>query len=212
MSHHTFLLKKKCSLIYFYSILLLHGCSIFKPIKGSPLYYYTIAATPLSSSCHAAKQYTRNTVLVTQPRANAIYSSTRMIYIPDYYQLQYFTQNRWADTPPHMLHPLLIRSLQNTGHFQAIINTPSTTCYDWILNTQLLSFQQEFLTTPSQFRIALRAQLINARTNRIIATKDFIATEKAPMENPHGGVIAANQATQKALRKIARFCLENSAQ
>ncbi len=118
---------------------------------------------------------------------------------------------RWADTPPHMLHPLLIRSLQNTGYFQALINTPTTTRYDWILNTQLLSFQQEFLTQPSQFRIAIRAQLINAHTSRIIATQDFMVTKKAPIANPHGGAIAANLATQKILWKISHFCLQNTA-
>lgn len=130
-----------------------------------------------------------------------------MIYVPDCYQLQYFTYNRWADVPSQLLHPLLIQSLQNTACFQAAMNTPTTRCYDWVLNTQLLSFQQEFLTNPSQFRIALRAQLVNARTHCIIATQDFMVVQKAPIDNPHGGAIAANCATKKLLRKINKFCL-----
>jgi cholesterol transport system auxiliary component len=179
------------------------SCSIFKPIKLEPLHYYTLNVSP--KAC--AKQCRRSTILVTQPRANAMYSSPRMIYSPDCYQLQYFTKNRWADAPPQMLHPLLIKSLLSTGYFQAIINTPSTTHYDWILNTQLLSFQQEFLIHPSQFRIALRVQLINAHSNRIIATQDFMVLQKAPIDNPHGMAIAANLATKKILTKINNFCL-----
>lgn len=203
-----FLPKKICAIVIcLSSMLAMQACSIFKPIKRAPLHYYTVTLTP--PTCHT-HHHARSTILVTQPRANAIYSNARMVYIPDCYQLQYFTQNRWADTPPHMLHPLLIKSLQNTGYFQAIINTPSTTHYDWILNTQLLSFQQEFLTKPSQFRIALRAQLINAHTNRIIATQDFMRVEKTFIDNPHGGAIAANLATQKLLYEITHFCLINS--
>jgi cholesterol transport system auxiliary component len=185
-------------------ITLTTGCSLFEPIKIEPLHYYTVTAYP--KTCPTQCQ--RSTVLVTQPRANAMYNSPRMIYSPDCYQLQYFTKNRWADAPPQMLHPLLIKSLQSTGYFQAIINTPTTTRYDWILHTQLLSFQQEFLTQPSQFRIAIRAQLINAHSDRIIATQDFMVLHKAPIDNPHGGAIAANLATQKILRKINNFCLD----
>ncbi len=184
-------------------LITLPACSLFKPIYIEPLHYYTLTTYP--PACPTRNP--RSTLLITQPRANAIYSSPRMIYSPDCYQLQFFTKNRWADTPPQMLHPLLIKSLQNTGYFQAIINTPTTTHYDWILNTQLLSFQQEFLTKTSQFRISLRAQLINAHSNRIIATQDFMVVQKAPIDSPHGGAIAANIATRKILQKINNFCL-----
>ncbi|MES2141720.1 MAG: ABC-type transport auxiliary lipoprotein family protein [Pseudomonadota bacterium] len=191
-------------LLCLFGIITLQACSLFKPIKIEPLHYYTVTTYPRACPTHCS----RSTILVTQPRANAMYSNPRMIYSPDCYQIQYFTQNRWADSPPHMLHPLLIKSLQNTGYFQAIINTPSTTRYDWILNTQLLSFQQEFITQPSQFRIAIRAQLIDAHANRIIATQDFMVVQKALIDNPHGGAIAANLATRKILRKINNFCLD----
>jgi len=201
-------LKKIRLLLCLNTILLLNACSIFQPVKQEDLHYYTIATVP--PACRP--QRIQRTILVTQPRANAIYSNARMVYIPDCYQIQYFTQNRWADTPPNMLHPLLIKSLQNTGCFQAIINTPTTTYYDWILNTQLLSFQQEFLTQPSQFRLAVHVQLINAHTHRIIATKDFVTTQKAPIDNPHGGAIAANLATKKILGDIAYFCLQHRAE
>ncbi|BBB15422.1 ABC transporter [Candidatus Rickettsiella viridis] len=199
------MLKKSRLFILLACMLSLSACTLFKPIPNQPLHYYTLTALP--PACPTI-QKTRSTILVTQPRANALYSNPRMIYSPDCYQIQYFTQNRWADTPPHMLHLLLIKSLQNTGYFQAIINTPATTYYDWIVNTQLLSFQQEFISNPSQFRIAIRVQLINAHTNRIMATKDFMVVQPAPMDNPHGAAIAANMATQKILRKIAVFCLD----
>lgn len=190
--------------VYLTCLVTLQACSLFKPIQIEPLHYYTLTTYP--GACPA--RCSRGTILVTQPRANAMYNSPRMIYSPDCYQLQFFTKNRWADTPPQMLHPLLIKSLQNTGYFQAIINTPTTTCYDWILNTQLLSFQQEFLTPSSRFRMGIRAQLINAQSNRIIATKDFIVVQKTPIDNPHGGAMAANIATRKMLRKINNFCLD----
>ncbi|MFZ0219350.1 MAG: ABC-type transport auxiliary lipoprotein family protein [Candidatus Aquirickettsiella sp.] len=195
------------AITYLLSFLLLSACSIFEPIKTPPMHYFTLALSDRDWDCYA--QQGCSTILVNQPRSNAIYNSPRMIYIPACYQIQYFSQNRWADMPTQMLQSLLINSLQHTGYFQAIINTPSTTYYDWVLNTQLLSFQQEFITLPSRFRIAIRAQLIDARSRHVIATQDFVVVQMAPHDDPYGGALAANLAAQKILNEINCFCLRN---
>lgn len=189
------------------SFVLLSACSIFEPIKLPPMHYFTLAMPDQDGNC--CTQQGRSTILVNQPRANALYNSPRMIYIPACYQIQYFAQNRWADRPTQMLQSLLINSLQHTGYFQAIINTPSTTYYDWVLNTQLLSFQQEFITFPSRFRIAIRAQLIDARSRHVVATENFVVVQTTTQDDPYGGALAANLAVQKILDEINCFCLSN---
>lgn len=190
------------------SLLLLSACSIFEPVKTPPIHYFTLAAK--ASDWDYCPQHRRHmpTILVNQARPSAACHSARMVYVPACYQIQYFTQNRWTDPPAQMLQALLINALQRTGRFQAIINTPSTVYYDGILNTQLLSFQQEFTSIPSQFRIAIRAQLINARTRRVISSEDFVVTQIAPHDDAYGGALAANQAAQKILNEISRFCVE----
>lgn len=188
---------------------LLPACTLFKPIPAKPIHYYTLATSSIPSIEQYASQK-KPVLLISEPRANAIYNNTRMIYIPGLYQMQFFSQNRWADTPAHMLHPLLIKALQNTGRFDTILNAATMMHYDFLLNTHLLSFQQEFLSHPSQFKILLRAQLINAKTLRILETHDFMVVTAAPTDNPQGGALAANQATYALLKKITAFCLENT--
>jgi cholesterol transport system auxiliary component len=189
---------------------LLPACTLLKPLPVKPIHYYTLAASSVPAARQPSTPQKKRILLITEPRTNAIYNNTHMIYIPGLYQIQFFSQNRWADTPAHMLHPLLIKALQNTGRFEAILNTATTMRYDFILNTQLLSFQQDFLSHPSQFRIFLRAQLINAKTLRILATQDFTVATWAPQDNPQGGVQAANCATRVLLEKIIAFCLNNT--
>lgn len=193
------------------SVLLLSACSIFEPIKTPPMHYFTLAAKASDWDYCPPHRRGMPTILVNQVHPNAVYHSARMIYVPTCYQIQYFTQNRWTDPPAQMLHPLLINVLQHTGRFQAIINTPSTIYYDWILNTQLLSFQQEFISIPSRFRIAIRAQFINARSRRVISSEDFVVTQIAPHDDPYGGALAANQAAKKILDEISCFCLKTLA-
>ncbi len=190
-------------------LLSLSSCSIFEPVKTPPMHYFTLAAKASDWDYCPPHKRGMPTILVNQVRPNTVYRSARMIYVPACYQIQYFTQNRWTDPPAQMLQALLINALQQTNRFQAIINTPSTVYYDWILNTQLLSFQQEFIGIPSRFRIAMRAQLINARTRRVIASEDFLITQIAPHDDAYGGALAANQASKKILDEISRFCVES---
>lgn len=108
---------------FYFSVIvcaLLPACTLFKPLPVKPIHYYTLATSSVSGAPLSAPQK-KSILLITEPRTNAIYNNTHMIYIPGRYQLQFFSQNRWADTPAHMLHPLLIKALQNTGRFEAIL-------------------------------------------------------------------------------------------
>ena len=54
----------------------------------------------------------------------------------------------------------------------------------------------------------LRAYLLNDKTRRVLAWREFDVTEAAASENPYGGVLAANRAAQTLLDQLAQFCAE----
>jgi cholesterol transport system auxiliary component len=66
-----------------------------------------------------------------------------------------------------------------------------------------LVLEQQFFSTPSRVRLALRVQLIDLKQQRIISTRDFEVSEEAPSDDAYGGVIAANRATAKLLEQVA---------
>lgn len=184
--------------------LLLSACAGFKPIERPVITQYTINETPKGIG-HKTKS--NLVLLVNTTQASPAYNTDQMVYVPSPYKLNYFAQNRWAETPAQMLHPLIVKTLQNTHHFRAIISPPDSGNYNLALNTQLLQLQQDFIQKPSQIHLVLRAQLTSA-DNTVVATKEFSVTITAPQDNPYGGVVAANQATAKMLADLRAFCLK----
>jgi cholesterol transport system auxiliary component len=90
------------------------------------------------------------------------------------------------------------------------VQTPNTVSADFQLDTILIRLQQDFMTRPSRIRLTLRAQLIDVRSQRVLAVKLFDESENAESENAYGGVIAANRVAQRVLDQLAEFCVRES--
>jgi cholesterol transport system auxiliary component len=123
-------------------------------------------------------------------------------------QLEHFAHNEWIDTPARMLSPLIVAALAARGAFRAVVSTPSPAVGDVRLDTEVLRLQQEFVTTPSQVRFALRAYLVDITSRRVIAAREFEATAAAPSDDPRGGVTAAQAAVSTVLAELAEFCAQ----
>jgi cholesterol transport system auxiliary component len=81
---------------------------------------------------------------------------------------------------------------------------------DLRLDSELLSFHQDFTRQPSEMHVTLRAQLIDLGTQRVIASRTFDIRETTPSEDTYGGVLAANRAVAQLLEELATFCADQS--
>ena len=154
----------------------------------------------------------RTTVIeVASPRAAAGFDTAQMAYVERPYELGYFATHRWVDTPPRMLAPLLVRALERTNAFAAVVPAAGNGAADFRLDIELVRLQQDFTMRPSREQVALRAQLTDSRARRVVAARLFEDEERAPSDDPAGGVVAANAALQRILDRLVAFCLEESA-
>lgn len=147
-----------------------------------------------------------HTILVLDTQAKAGLDTDEMAYVIKPNQLAYYQKNRWAAQPAMMLTPLIAQALRNTRHYKAVATAPIVAKVDYHLNTQLLGFQQVFLTKPSRFYIILAAQISRQSNDKIIASRVFSVSAPAPVNSPQGIAIAANRAAANLLRQLARFC------
>jgi cholesterol transport system auxiliary component len=148
-------------------------------------------------------------MIVTRPRAHGGYDTPRIAYMEKRYGLRYFTRSLWADVPAVMLAPLIAAALQQTGEFQAFQKPPGALSASLRLDTELVRFHQDFTRQPSVMRLTLRAELIDAQRNKVIAIRQFDITEPAASDDAYGGVVAANRAVARLLDELALFCLAN---
>lgn len=191
--------------------LLLSGCGALNTaVSPAPTSFYSLGLAGGSRLAAAAPPATEGapTLVVTPPRAAAGFSSQRIIYVRQEHQLEYFSYSEWIDTPARMLSPLILTAAQNSGAFRAVVHAPSSASGDLRLDTEVLQLQQEFFGEPSQVRFALRADLVEEGSRRIVASREFSALAPAPTATPYGGVAAANQAVHSVLESLAAFCAE----
>lgn len=188
----------------------LSSCSLLSPV-ASEQSLYEINMAPH----HVVKSHKRaGTLLVMSPKTSAIYNTTDMAYSTHPHEVAYFAKNVWAARPAEMLKPLIINTLQRTHRFNAVISSEFVGDHSYVLSTQILELEQVFAPgcKHSDVHLAVRAELVRSTNgiNQVVATKNFVIIEPAPQNSPYGGVIAANHATAKMLKKLARFCVRKS--
>ena len=158
-------------------------------------------------------------LVVAWPTAAPGHDSRRMVYTRQPQALQVYAHAEWADTPSRLLAPLLVRALQDTGAFAAVLQAPSAAGASLRLETELLRLQHEHGPGPgrgpdatvnatvnaSAVRLSLRAVLIDTATRQALGTRVFDARVPAPSDDPAGGVAAAATATRQVLAQLAGY-------
>lgn len=188
------------------AVALLAGCAFApaEPTMTSALIDQGAATLPRAARGSAS-------VLVLEPEARAAYDTTQMAYSLRPHHLAYFSRNQWAERPAQMLLPLLVRSLEGTGAFSAILTPPLMTgAASHELHTELLDLVQDFGVEPPLLRLSVRVQLQAMNGRRAVATREFSVQEPLQDKSPQAGVAAANAAASRALREIAGFVLEQT--
>lgn len=196
------------------ALLALAGCGSLLPSAPEPPARFALdqPASGVTSQLPGAPIAAQaSTLVVGLPRAAAGFDSSRMVYIRQAHQLEYFAYNQWVDPPAQMLWPLITRAVESTAAFKAVVVSPSGATADWRLDVELLRLQQEFTAVPSRVRVTLRAHLIDSGRRSVVASREIDAVEPAATDDPYGGVVAANRAVARAVGELAMFAAASAA-
>jgi cholesterol transport system auxiliary component len=147
-------------------------------------------------------------LIINPPHAAAGFDSPRIIYLRQPFKLEYFANSEWVEPPARMLGPLLVTAIESSAAFRAVVLTPGAASGDLRLDTMIVRLQHEFQSQPSQIRFTLRATLVDDKTRRVLAWREFEAVAPASSEDAQGGVLAANQAVETVLGELSVFCAQ----
>jgi cholesterol transport system auxiliary component len=184
-------------------LVLIGGCTGLPPAQVEAPDTYLLDARPANP---VARPRGDLVLAVGMPRARAGYDTAQIAYVRRPHELEYFAKSRWVDAPARMLAPILAQALEHGGGFRAVLQAPTGIPADLRLDTEVIRLQHDFAMQPSRVELVLRAQLVDLRTRRVLAEREFAEVEIAPSEDAYGGVIAANRALQRMLAQLAEFC------
>ncbi|HEY5582137.1 MAG TPA: ABC-type transport auxiliary lipoprotein family protein [Rhodoferax sp.] len=193
------------------SVLALGACSVLSPTATPPPAFYSLDSAPVTAPASTPARTAAPTLIINPPRAAAGFDSQRIIYVRESHKLEYFAHSEWVDPPARMLGSLLVAAIEQTGAFSAVVLTPGAAGGDLRLDTEIVRLQQEFQTSPSRVRFTLRAYLVDDKTRRVLAWRQFEAVADAASDDPYSGVLAANRAVQTVLQQLSAFCAETMA-
>jgi len=184
----------------------LSGCTLFASadIETKKYVLSTIPGDLPIERTHTA------TLLVLVPDTVPAYATPRMAYTTQKYQIAYFSQNEWVETPAQMLLPLIVETFRRTHYFSAVLSPPSFSPHTFLLRTEIIELKQDFTSDPAVLRLTVRFDLKRETTSQLIAAKEFSVQEPLSERNPYAGVVAANEAVGLLLRELSRFVIENA--
>jgi cholesterol transport system auxiliary component len=190
---------------------LLCGCSALTPLSAPTQTQYSLSDERGGIPASAAPAASELTLIVSPAHSEAGFDSRNIVYLREANQPQFYAQSEWIDTPARMLTPLVMTSIERSGAFRAVVQSPSTVAGDLRLSVEILRLQQEFMQVPSRVRFSVRAYVEDMATRRVLASREFEASVAAGSENAQGGAQAANQAVQSVLDQLAAFCAKAAA-
>ena len=188
-------------------IFLLTGCSMFSPVKEGPMQGYMLDSAPMIDS---KLRQSSSTLLVLHPDTNPVYDSKRIAFTLKPHQVTYYNHSHWAQPPAVMLEPLMVKTLQRSKRYKSVLTPPYAGTYSFALRTQIQELRIDYTSRVPVVHMVLQAQLINAKTNNLISSREFSSIVPMSACNPYAAVIAANSATRRILSKMVKWATVNT--
>lgn len=188
-------------------LLPLAGCGL---LPDKPIAQASYRLEPALPQAVSADTVLPLTLQVQKPIAAGSYDTDQIAYRRAPYRIDYYTQSRWAEPPAEMLGELMARALENAGLYRVVLGPSARLPADLRLASELTALEHVIrdssTTQGSEVRLAMRLQLIEAKSARVLASQSFEIVRPAFTADAPGAVAAANEAVREALTTIIAFC------
>ena len=173
------------------------GCSVTKP----PLTEYSIDINlPIIES--TSKECSLKSIKVAQSFSSNKLKTLNMNYAQDNTKIYTYSLSVWAESPNDAITSQVVKILREKKIFNNVQISRSRAKSDFILEVNIEKFIQSFNKdlTNSYADVFITFSLIDAKTNKVIASQNFKAKEGA-LGDANGGVKALTNALSTVLVK-----------
>lgn len=190
---------------------LLTGCagltSLTNATEPTDLYFLTPKSTFDPSLPRVRQQ-----IVVTEPTATAVVSNDRITVQPTPLEVRFLPGARWVDRAPLIIQSLLIESYENSGKVDAVGRSAIGLRADYLIVTDVREFQAQLPAgsaedTPLEAHVRLNIKIVDAYSDRIIASQSFSEFFAAESDAPRDIVYAFDEALGDTLRDAVEWSI-----
>lgn len=179
--------------------LLLSGCVSLTGKDAPAVVNYVLEDTAAAAQTVAAAD--PRSLLVLDTTATGYYDNESMIYSATPGTRAQYQYARWTERPGRRFADLLRARLTAQSGFASV--TPGGQVRgDLLLDTELTEFYHEAESSPGSVRIALRADLIDLKTRKLLGRKTFERRVPIARYDAAGAADGFNRATSAILDDI----------
>ncbi len=142
-----------------------------------------------------AEQKPANILMLGRIHSIHAFSGTDMLYTDAQYGQNSYAYSRWSDSPTTMLLLIFQEALEKSGRYIAVVPYSSQSKSDLLLESTLFDFSHRINENgTSDGILRMRFDLIDNKTKRVIASRDFVSIVPATQLNAQGAAAALNKA------------------
>ncbi|MBF0101775.1 MAG: membrane integrity-associated transporter subunit PqiC [Desulfobacterales bacterium] len=123
-------------------------------------------------------------VLVQPPAIDPLYDRLELVYRYSPYKLEYYPHHLWSIKPQKMISEMIIGQLRQTHLFSQVLSTIETSIPDYALNTEIQNIEELSDGESASAHLAMRYQLINNKSGKVVVVHQFDRTEKVLVKSP----------------------------
>ncbi len=180
---------------------LLGACSILP--QSEPLDIYLLPAAQLP----AQSQQVDWALRINSPSSSQLLDGTRIVVLPEPDRVNTYQGVRWSERTPQLLRNRLLDAFQDDGRVQALSNEEQRLQADLELVSDLRSFHSEYRNGIPYALIRLEVNLVDARDQRILASRRFSISQPASDASVPAVIAAFGQAGDQLSRELVDWTL-----
>ncbi|SFO75273.1 cholesterol transport system auxiliary component [Ectopseudomonas composti] len=180
---------------------LLSACSILPQSEPLDIYLLPGAALPTQT------QRVDWSLRINSPVSNQLLDGTRIVVLPEPGRVNTYQGVRWSERTPPLLRGRLLDAFHDDGRVQALSNEEQRLQADLELVSDLRSFHSQYRDGAAEALIQLDVRLVDARDQRILASRRFSVSQPATDTSVPAVVAAFGQAGDRLSRELVDWTL-----
>lgn len=172
----------------------------------------TVYAPQVTIAADPAWPRLDHTLAIAEPNTSTALDSNRIAVRPTPAQLQVYAGAIWSDTAPALVQSALVEALGDSGRFRAVVRPVDGIASDLLLRLDLRQFEAVYASgadAPTVV-VGLQATLLDARGNRVLATRSFRIEEASAGKALPEVVDAFDAALEATAAALAPWLLESA--